>query len=242
MKTTNAIIFGLAIVISAFFIANAYSSRGKKSGNISVKGLGQVDFTSDLIVWDGSFSESSSDLKTAYSLLDQDRNTVLNYLRDKGVADSEIIFEAVNVNRLYKDIYNDQGKYIGQEMSGYKLTQSLTITSKNVDNIENVSRKISELINQGINFYSSQPEYYYTKLSDLKLELIQAATQDAHARAEKIAANSGATIGKLLSAQLGVFQITGLYDNEDYSWGGVFNTSSKEKTASITVRLVYQVR
>ena len=242
MKTTNAIIFGLAIVISAFFIANAYSSRGKTTGNISVKGLGQVDFTSDLIVWEGSFSEASANLQTAYSLLDRDRNTVLTYLKNKGIADSEIIFDAIDVRRLYKDLYNDEGKYIGQEMTGYKLTQSLTITSKNVDNVENVSRKISELINQGINFYSSQPEYYYTKLADLKLELIQAATQDAHARAEKIAANSGATIGKLLSAQMGVFQITGLYEDEDYSWGGVFNTSSKEKTASITVRLVYQVR
>jgi hypothetical protein len=242
MKTSNAIIFGLAIIISAFFIANAYSSRTKTSGNISVKGLGQIDFTSDLIVWSGSFSETADNLQQAYSLLDKDRTKVLNYLKSKGVNENEIVFDAVNINTLYKDIYNDKGKYIGQEKSGYKLTQNITITSGNVDNIENISRKISELINQGINFYSHQPEYYYTKLADLKLELIQAATQDAHSRAEKIAINSGASLGKLLSAKMGVFQITGLYDNEDYSWGGVFNTSSKEKTASITVRLVYQVK
>ncbi len=35
--------------------------------------------------------------------------------------------------------------------------------------------------------------------------------------------------------------IIGLYSNEDYTYGGAFNTKDKDKTASITVRLEYEV-
>lgn len=67
------------------------------------------------------------------------------------------------------------------------------------------------------------------------------STEDARLRAEKIAEFSGGKIGKIVSAKMGVFQITGQNSNEDYSWGGTFNTSSKEKTASITMKLVYDI-
>ena len=67
------------------------------------------------------------------------------------------------------------------------------------------------------------------------------STEDARLRAEKIAEFSGGKIGKIVSAKMGVFQIIGQNSNEDYSWGGTFNTSSKEKTASITMKLVYDI-
>ena len=72
--------------------------------------------------------------------------------------------------------------------------------------------------------------------------MISQATEDARIRAEKIAENAGSNLGILKSARMGVFQITGQNSKEDYSWGGTFNTSSKEKTASITMRLQYQVK
>ena len=71
--------------------------------------------------------------------------------------------------------------------------------------------------------------------------MISKATEDARIRAEKIAENSGGNLGDLISARMGVFQITGQYSDEDYSWGGAYNTASKEKTASITMRLEYKV-
>ena len=61
-------------------------------------------------------------------------------------------------------------------------------------------------------------------------------------RAEKISEKSGGKIDKLISAQMGIIQITGQNSNEDYSYGGTFNTSSKEKTASITMKLTYKIK
>ena len=110
-----------------------------------------------------------------------------------------------------------------------------------VDKIEKVSREITELLNQGVQFYSESPRYYYTKLADLKIQMISKATQDARLRAEKIAEFSGGKLGKLESARMGIFQITGQNSKETYSWGGTFNTDSREKSASITMKLTYKV-
>lgn len=60
-------------------------------------------------------------------------------------------------------------------------------------------------------------------------------------RAEKIAAHSGGELGKLKNAELGVFQIIGQNSGEDYTWGGAFNTKDKKKTASVTMRLDYEI-
>ena len=76
----------------------------------------------------------------------------------------------------------------------------------------------------------------------MKLELIEMATANAKERIDIMAEGTGASLGKLLTANLGVFQITAKNSgDEDYSYSGAFNTSSRYKTASITVRLNYSV-
>ena len=72
--------------------------------------------------------------------------------------------------------------------------------------------------------------------------MISKASEDARQRAEMIAQNAGGKLGNIASARMGVFQITGQHSNEDYSWGGTYNTSSREKTASITVKITFDVQ
>lgn len=68
---SNAIIFGLAIIISSFFLGKAFTDRNKKDGEIEVTGLGTTDFSSDLIVWEGRFGSVNTDLRQAYLSLEQ---------------------------------------------------------------------------------------------------------------------------------------------------------------------------
>lgn len=241
-KHLTAIIFALSIIIAAAILGNAIINRNKKSGTVDVTGLGQQNFTSDLVVWEGEFSRESFDIKTAYSDLEKDRKAVTDYLISKGISKEEIIFKAVNTNPLYDQNYSSSGNYMGQTFKGYQLNQSLQIESRDVNKVEQISREITELLLQGVKFYSQPPRYYYTELESLKIEMISKATEDARIRAERIAENSGSKLGRLISANMGIFQITGQNSTEDYSWGGTFNTTSKEKTASITMRLSYGVR
>jgi hypothetical protein len=241
MKTNfTAIIFSIAIVISAYLLGNSIINRNNSDGIISVTGLGKADFTSDLIVWEGSFSTGSLNLKQAYAGLEKSKKVITDYLLTKGIKPTELVFNAVKSRKNTKATYNKEGKYIGERFLGYILTQSLQIDSNNVDKVEKISREITELLNKGIEFYSQPPRYYYTKLADLKVEMISKATADAKLRADNIASNSGGKLGSLISAKMGIFQITGQNSSEDYSWGGTFNTTSKEKTASITMKLSYK--
>lgn len=241
MKYFTAIIFSIAIVLAAIFLGNAYVDRANPDGKISVTGSGSTDFTSDLIVWEGQFSRFNSNLKMAFDQLIQDKQAVEAYLISKGIAREDIVFNSMQTNNRNQSQY-ENGNFVGSVFVGYDLTQTVKVESKDVELIESVSREVTELLNKGVQFNSNSPRYYYTKLVDLKIEMISKATEDAHLRAEKIAENSGGKLGKLKDAKMGVFQITGQNSGEDYSWGGSFNTSDKNKTASITMRLEYEIK
>jgi uncharacterized protein len=237
----GAAIAALAAIICFWILGSAYKYKFKTAETISVTGLAEKDFISDQIVWTGNYSRKLMDLKSAYSLLKEDEGKIRTYLKEKGIAENEMVFSAVTIDKDFTTKFDSDGKQIGSEFTGYNLKQDVTVDSKNIEKVEKISREVTELIQSGIEFNSSSPAYYYTKLSELKLDLLAKASADAKQRAETIAKNSGSSLGKIKKATMGVFQITGKNSNEDYSYGGVFNTSSKNKTASITTKIDYAV-
>lgn len=240
-KNTISIgIASLGFVLGLAFLGNAIKNRNQSEHTIAVTGLGTKKFTSDLITWSGNFSRNSYELKSAYDQLANDRKVIENYLVSKGIQKQEIVFSAVDIRKQF-DYSVDSNGSSRQIFSGYELAQTVSIESKDVVKIENLSRNITEIINLGIEFTSSAPSYFYTKLADVKQEMIADATKDAKQRAEKIAENAGSSLGDLKKANMGVIQITAPNSNEDYSYGGTFNTTSKEKEASITIKLEYTV-
>lgn len=242
MKTNlSSVLFSLAIIVAAFVLGHAIVNRNRPQGTINVTGLGEKNFSSDLIVWEGNFSRESNDLKTAYADLEKDKTAVTDYLKSKGIPAEQLVFNAVSTSPLYQQNYTANGTYAGQTFTGYQLNQTLVIESKEVEKVEKISREITELLNQGITFYSQPPRYYYTQLESLKLEMVAKATEDGRIRAERIAENSNSSLGDLITANMGIFQITGQNSGEDYSWGGTFNTAAKNKTASITMKLSFEV-
>ncbi len=237
----STFIIAVACIIAFWIIGNAYKYKFKSTENITVTGLAEKDFTSDQIVWTGNYSRKMMDLKSAYSLLKEDEGKIRNYLKAKGVADAELVFSAVNIDKDFTNKFDADGKQIGSEFTGYNLKQNITVDSKDISKVEKISREVTELIESGIEFNSSSPSYYYTKLSELKVDLLAKASTDARQRAETIAKNAGSGLGKIKKATMGVFQITGQNSNEDYSYGGALNTSSKNKTASITIKIDFAV-
>lgn len=238
----TALIFGLSAIVCFYLINNAYKYKYKGTETIAVTGLAEKDFISDQIVWKGYYSRKMMDLKSAYALLKEDEGKIKNYLKEKGVADAELIFSAISIDKEFNNRYDEQGRMTGSDFTGYNLRQNVTVDSKDIEKVEKISREVTELIERGIEFNSSAPSYYYTKLSELKIDLLAKASKDAQLRAETIAKNSGSGTGSIKKATMGVFQITGQNTNEDYSYGGTFNTTSKNKTASITVRIDYAVK
>lgn len=246
-KTITAVITALiaaAAAISCVLILTTGFLNYKKSANgggLTATGSASCDFESDLIVWRGSFSAYGSTTQDAYGIIKNDAEVVRQYLLDNGVTEDEMVFSSVDISQRYRTEYDENGNYMRDYPGGYDLYQSLSVTSNDVDKVEKISRDITNLIESGVEFASYSPEYYCTKLDEVKLDLIQKATDNARQRIEIMADGSGSKVGDLLTANLGVFQITSQNSGTgEYSYDGAFDTSSRYKTATITVRLNYE--
>jgi hypothetical protein len=240
----NVVILGISAIICITILSVTFAIiKMSESGSIAVTGSATSSFTSDLIVWRGSFSKKALTSKEAYEKLKADTDAVKSYLLAKGVKESELVFSSIDMTENYDNQYNKDTGFTRRVFTGYTLTQGVRIESGEIDRVEQISRDITELIDKGIEFFSMSPQYYYTKLDEMKIGLISKATENARIRAEKIIEQSGGAIRKLLNASLGVFQITAENSSaEDYSYGGAFDVTSKNKTAFITIRLVYSVQ
>lgn len=242
MKSAKFIIPGIAAIVCAFVLGNAYTYKFRAQDTVVVTGLGETEFASDLIVWSGAITAEAANAAAGYAQIETSKRKVQEYLAAKGIPAEAVVFDFVNVNKQFAPVYNAGGSWAGQRFTGYELRQRFTVESKEVDKVEAVSREMSSLIAQGVSIEAYQPDYYYTRLDDVKLSLIERASADARTRAEKISVNAGAKIGKVRSARMGVFQITGANTNEEFSAGGSFNTSSRQKKARITMRIEYRIK
>mgnify|MGYP002623588133 CR=1 FL=1 len=235
-------IIGVSCIICAIILGNAITYFFKSQHTITVTGLGEENFTSDLIIWGSTITTEASDQQSGYAEIARSQKKVADYLKKNGISDEEVTFNFVNVNKRYVGVYNSDGNWMGQRLAGYELRQNFIVQSNDVEKVEKVSREISTLIADGVNLDIITPDYYCTNLDSIKLSLIEKASADAYQRAKKIGDNAGANIGKATNVRLGVFQITSSTGDEEYSYGGTFNTSDKNKKGRITVRAEYLIK
>jgi hypothetical protein len=162
---------------------------------------------------------------------------IKQYLISKGIPENQITISAVGSTVLHgKD---NEGNETA-EIKGYSLRQELQVRSADVDKIERVAREATELIPQGILIESGAPEYYYTKLADLKIEMLAEASKDAKVRAQQVASSTGSRIGSVRQAKMGVMQITAA-DSNEVSDSGINDTSSLEKDITAVVNVSFAV-
>ena len=115
------------------FFRNAYVNRNKQNGKIQVTGLGEKDFSSDLIVWEGNFGVENKELKIGYAQLERDKEMIKQYLLAKGVNEDNLVFTAVKTRQQSKQEITLLMGYIGDEFTGFELKQSILIESHEVE-------------------------------------------------------------------------------------------------------------
>lgn len=242
VKVVLVIIVGVAAVAACWQIARGLQNFRRGENKIQVTGMAEKQITSDLIVWNITVSGKAFNKSEAYAEFDRSNRQVRKYLHDCQIPDSCIEANSVSIDKQTRSEYDSSSERYIEIDDGYAVTQNIAVSSRNLPVIEKAYQKISALYEHGVNFSSNDLLYYYTKLNDLKMELLHNASIDAYKRAETIAEGCNASVGSLQSSSMGVFQIVGLNSSEDYSWGGTFNTSDKEKKASITIRATYSPR
>ena len=216
------------------------NKKDEYNKGIKVTGSAKRDFTSDIIAWSATFSVKNMELKKASDELNKERKIIKEYLSKNNIPTKDILFTAINLTEKYKTEVDEDGVR-KDEFDGYHLQQNIIIESRAVETIEALSRDITNLIDYGVEIQSNPSYYFYSKLEDLKIDLIAEATKNAQERATKIIENSNSKMGQLITAQMGVFQIVAKNSTENYSWGGTHNKTSRNKTANITMKLNYKI-
>ncbi|MBC7911125.1 MAG: SIMPL domain-containing protein [Pyrinomonadaceae bacterium] len=227
----------VALVLSSIVFAWAYTRSKNTEQVVTVTGSARKKITSDLVIWKAAVSYQAPQLSDAYKSLSDNIPRVKQYLISKGVAENQITVSSISSSTLTgKD---SEGNDTGQ-ITGYSLRQELEVRSTEVEKIAKVAREATELINQGILLESMSPEYHYTKLGDLKIEMLGEAAKDAQVRAKQIASSTGSQIGNIRSARMGVMQITPA-DSNEVSDSGMNDTSSLEKEITAVVNVSFAV-
>lgn len=242
LRNSQIIILGVCIA-AATIVSSVILSKGFLRitkfirEQITVTGSAQKDIKSDYIVWRSTFTVREADLKTGFKKINEGLAKVQKYLLEKGVKENEIIANQISTEKLYKK--NEKGADTN-EIQWFILSQPLEIRSAEVEKIDGISRKSTELINENIDFESGAPEYFYTKLDELKIEMLAKATENAKLRADNMVKATGNKIGFMRSARMGVFQITPLNSTEVSDWG-VNDTSSLEKKVTAVVNASFAI-
>ena len=232
-----ALVLAIALVVSTT-IGGWFFVKGKRGDQtITVTGSARKRIRSDLVIWRSAVTYQAPVLSEAYRSLSESVPKVKAYLISKGIAENQITISSISSQTLHER--TSEGTETSA-ITGYSLRQELSVRSNEVDKISQIAREATELINQGILIESMAPEYLYTQLGSLKIEMLSEAAKDAKVRAEQIAQSTGSSIGSVRSARMGVLQITPA-DSNEVSGEGMNDTSSVEKDITAVVNIGFAV-
>jgi len=232
-----ALVLAIAVVVSTT-IGGWFFVKGKRGDQtITVTGSARKRIRSDLVIWRSAVTYQAPVLSEAYRSLSEAVPKVKAYLISKGIADNQITISSISSQTLHGRTSDGTET---SDITGYSLRQELSVRSNEVDKISQIAREATELINQGILIESMAPEYLYTQLGSLKIEMLAEAAKDAKVRAEQIAQSTGSSIGSVRSARMGVLQITPA-DSNEVSGEGLNDTSSLEKDITAVVNIGFAV-
>ena len=211
----EAIILAAGIIIFGFIIKSAANNFIEKERIVSVKGLAEKDVPADLVVWPLVYKEAGNDPATMYETLKQKNNIIVEFLTKHGITDNEISVSPPSVYDKQGDRYtSDNSPY------RYKATSVITVTSKKVESVRQMTQQQAELMKNGIAIvgddYQYRVTYEFTALNDIKPAMIEEATKNARSAAEKFAKDSDSNLGKIRNANQGTFSITDSDANTPY--------------------------
>ena len=227
-------VISLGILLSSMIFA----SKIQKNENITVTGSAYKIVESDSAKLNFTIRTRKSNQKEAYQHLKTQTPKVIAYLEKKGVEKDDIDVKAINGYNVFK--YNEKG-YSTNEILAHEASQMIEIKSDNVSKIKEISTDIQNLIEEGINIEVYSPEYFYSDLASIKIDLLKEATQDAKQRAKSMLKAANSNVGKVKSMRMGVFQITPV-DSNMVSDMGINDTSSIQKKVTAVANIVFKVK
>jgi len=232
--TIVAIILFLALVTSTIIINSSI-----KKDTITVTGSASKTVVSDIAVLNIELKSTQKEKNAAYNIIKSQIPIVKEYLIKDGIKDNEIKILTPNSYPTYKT--NPQTGYTTNIIDGYVFTQQIQIKTNDVNNVNSLSTSAQSLLSKGIDLSIENPEYYYSKLSEIKIELLKQASEDAKQRAKGMLSATNNSVGKIQSVKMGVFQITPI-DSTDVSDSGMSDNTSIEKKVTAVANVSFRIK
>jgi hypothetical protein len=229
---------GVALALGLFgssvYVSKTFEKIKSSDHAIEVKGYAERKITSDTALWYGTLVIRGKELASTYQKLEADRKQVLAFLEAEGLKPE---MSPVTKGTLY--VQTPQGTNTNV-VEGFVLRQTFSITSPDVQKIAALAIRVDQINGQGLEFESADPKFFYSrdKLDQLKVHLLGEATKNAKERADQFTKTSGTSVGRLLSARQGIFQVTP-ENSTDLSDMGTYDTSTIDKVVKIVVTLSY---
>ncbi len=191
-----------------FLLGQAALDYKQLDRSVTVKGLSEREFKADVVIWPIKFNVASNELSELYESIDTQSELIKTFLSEHGVGAEEITLSTPTITD------KSAQQYGGNQQAPFRFTATLTVTvySHEIDAVRGVMGSLSDLGKQGIvlagDQYDSQTEYLFTRLNEVKPEMIEEATRKAREVADKFAKDSSSQLGKIKKAAQGQFSIT----------------------------------
>ena len=229
-----ALILAVGLGYGLSLVGTGLSAR---SGNsITVTGSAKTSAMADNVVWTLNVSEMSQQVSVAVKKIGTSVDALSKYLIDGGLSSDAI--EAGGVTTYANNEYVN-GNSTGRILS-YQANQNVTVRSKDVQLIKKLSNGMGSLLQTGVNINNYGPQFYVSNLDKLRPQLLAEATVDAKERGLSITKAVDSKLGPVLAVTSGPVQVT-QPDSVDASAGGMYDTSSIEKSVSVTVSVSFKV-
>ncbi len=209
MKKLSAlyvVIIALGLLFVGFFPGYYYYHSKFNYNSVTVKGLAEQDVEANLAIWNIKYVATGNNLVETKTKLEKQTDAIINFLHNNGFSDSEIELGGVETNDLMANPYRGNDPVT----SRFILTKSLTVRSNQVHNVAETYTKAGDLIDSGVVFenqYNSPVSYVFTKLNEIKPQMLELATKNARQAALEFAKSSDSKVGKIHFANQGVFSI-----------------------------------
>ena len=219
-NTSGAFLLGLFVCLGLLGLGYVLGGSAIKfkeyERTVTVKGLSEREYDADIVIWPIQFTEASNELEALYGALDTSSGKIKAFLRANGIDAGDITLSAPAITDKSAQQYGNTP--VGQFR--YTAQQTVTVYSRQIAAVRNVMSKLSELGKQGIVItrgdYQAQTEYLFTRLNEVKPEMIEEATKKAREVAGKFAEDSASTLGKIKRASQGQFSITARDNNNPH--------------------------
>lgn len=194
----------LGLALAGYFVSNGVARLRSMDRTVSVRGLAEREVPANVVIWPIQFTDSNDDLVGLYAAIQKKTEMITKFLEQHGFERSEITVSPPSVQERGSESSD------GQKGPRYRGTASVTVYSNKIDAARAAIQRTLDLGKMGIVIsggWESEPTYMFTKLNDLKPDMIEEATKNAREAAEKFANDSGSKLGKIRSATQGLFEI-----------------------------------